>query len=134
MRSHVEFKSTAFPAYPDEDSLVNPHVFGKRLAEFLAAQLTAHDFIVRGIHPEDWGWVINLENLNFPLWIGCGNHEDKSDLFLCFIEPSKPFVRRWLTKIETQNTVERLATALNTILLDSGKVSALRWWDDGALC
>jgi len=34
MRTHVEFTSTAFPAYPGEDQEINSGIFGKRLAEF----------------------------------------------------------------------------------------------------
>jgi hypothetical protein len=39
MKTHLEFTSTAFPAYPGEDKDINPGIFGKRLAEFLAEGL-----------------------------------------------------------------------------------------------
>ena len=31
MKTHLEFTSTAFPAYPGEDKDINPGIFGKRL-------------------------------------------------------------------------------------------------------
>ena len=39
MKTHLEFTSSAFPAYPGEDKQINPGIFGKRLAEFLAENL-----------------------------------------------------------------------------------------------
>lgn len=130
MRSHVEFHSTEFPAYPGEEDEINPGRFGKRLAEFLAEQLPRRGFSVRGIGAEDWGWQIELENAAFPLWIGCGNYEEGENAFLCFIEPSKPVLRKWFKTIETAKVVERVASALEAILLSSGKVSSLKWWTE----
>ena len=88
MRSHFEFVSTAFPAQPGEEDEVNPGRFGKRFAEFIVAELPKYGFLVGAIGAEDWGWMIELENSAFPLWIGCGNYDEKPNGFLCFIEPS----------------------------------------------
>lgn len=130
MRTHVEFASPEFPAYAGEDEEVNPGRFGKRLAEWLAATLPAHGFKVMGIGAEDWGWRIDLENEAFPLWVGCGNYEEFENGFLCFIEPSKPFVGKWLSQVETVPTVERLASALEAALRQRGNLTRLRWWSD----
>ena len=130
MRTHLEFRSPAFPATPGEDEEINPGRYGKRLASYLAAALPSLGFDVLGCNAEDWGWRIDLRNKAFPLWIGCGNYEDFEDGFLCFIEPSRPFVRRWLTKTSTAETVERLASALERALQAHGEVLSLRWWDE----
>jgi hypothetical protein len=68
--------------------------------------------------------------LSGPLWIGCGNYEEFDNGFLCFIEPSKPFVRKWLSKLDTSSTVERLASALEVAVRQRGNVSRLRWRSD----
>jgi hypothetical protein len=128
MRTHVEFISTDFPTYPGEEEEINPGRYGKRLAEFIAAGLPQHGFKVDGLINEDWGWMISLENQAFPLWVGCGNYEEFENGFLCFIEPSKPYVRKWFSKIETQPTTDRLVNALDDILSSSNKISRLRWW------
>ncbi len=131
MKTQIEFKSTAFPPYPDEGEQVNPGRYGKRLAEFLAGELGKRGFDVQGIRSEDWGWAVDLKNEAFPLWVGCGNYEEFADGFLCFIEPSKPTIKKGLfSKIETGSTVERLASALENSLSESGKVSDIRWWAD----
>jgi hypothetical protein len=130
MRTHLEFASTAFPPEHGEDEQVNPGRYGKRLAEFLSEELPRQGFAVLSVYPEDWGWEIALENRDFPLWLGCGNYEQYENGFLCFIDPSRPFVRRLLKKIPTTDTVERLAGALQMILERSGKAQHLRWWTE----
>jgi hypothetical protein len=130
MRTHLEFISTAFSRVLGEDEEINPGRFGMKLAEFLAESLAACGYNVIDKFAEDWGWRIELENHTFPLWVGCGNYEEFENGFLCFIEPSKPLLRRWLSKIDTATTVEKLASAIETALLQSGKVSSLRWWSD----
>lgn len=107
---------------------MNPGRFGKRLAEFLAAQLPTFGFVVGSIGAEDWGWMVEVASAAFPLWIGCGNCDEKSNAFPCFIEPSKPYIRKWLSRIDTTQRVEELAVAMDAILVSSGKVSELRWW------
>ncbi len=131
MRTHVEFRSTAFPAYAGESEEINPGRHGKRLAEFLAAELPKHGFAVRGTGVEDWGCMVELQHDAFPLWVGCGNADDTADEYLCFIEPSKPTVRKWLKTIDTRATVERLAAALDTILREHPDTRDLRWLDEG---
>lgn len=130
MRTHVEFASTEFPPYPGEEEEINPDVFGKRLAKFLAGQLPSHGFAVAGIGVEDWGVQIDIEHSDFALWIGCANYQDFENGFLCFIEPSTPFVRKWFKKIPAKATVEQLASAIENILQTSGKTSRLRWWSE----
>jgi hypothetical protein len=130
MRTHIEFQSSEFPAYPGEEGEINPGRYGKRLAEFLHSALSNLGFETRDIYSEDWGWVVPIHNDAFPLWIGCGNREEFENGFLCFIEPSKPFVRKFFRKIDTTETVERLATALDQVLSKSPGISKLRWWSE----
>lgn len=130
MRTHLEFRSDAFPACPGEDEEINPGRYGKRLAEFIAAELPRKGYRVRDVYAEDWGWVVELDNAEFPLWVGVGNYEEYDDGFLCFIEPSKPFVRRWFRSVPTGGTIERLANAMEQVIRDSGKARDMKWWSD----
>jgi hypothetical protein len=95
MKTHVEFRSTAFPAYAGKDAEINPGRWGRRLAEFLRQKLEEENVQTEPIYCEDWGVALPIKNENFPIWIGCGNYEELEDDFLCFIEPSKPSIRRW---------------------------------------
>lgn len=132
MRTHFEFRSAAFPAYEGESEQINPGRHGKRLAEFLAAELPKHGFPVRTIGVEDWGWMVELQHEEFPLWVGCGNQDDSADEYVCFIEPSKPAVRKWLKTIDTRTTVEQLAAALDGILRAHADTRDFHWLDEAA--
>lgn len=92
-------------------------------------ELIKHGFKVTGLIPEDWGWMVELENEEFPLWVGCGHQNGDDDEFLCFIEPSKPFVRKWLKKIDTTSQVEKLSEALEGILEAAPEIRDIRWME-----
>ena len=68
------------------------------------------------IGPEDWGWMVELVNEEFPLWIGCGHQDGTNDEFLCFIEPSKPVIRKGFKDIDTTVQVGRVSDALAKII------------------
>ena len=126
MRSHLEFRSAEMSDGEPNDSVAT----GETVARLVANALPAHGFVVDDIIAEDWGWCVMIAHDRFPLWIGCGVNPEYSDGHLCFIEPSKPYVRRWFRRIATREVVERLAVALEQIISDSGKAHHMRWWND----
>ncbi len=129
MRTHLEFRSAAFPACEGEDEQVNPGRHGRRLAEFLHEALPKHGVATEDIYAEDWGWAVPVAHKDFAVWVGCGNYEEYPDGYLCFIEPSKPTIRKWVVKkIDTTAVVERVASAVENALAESGNVTDLRWW------
>ena len=129
MKTHVEFRSNAFPPYPGEEDEINPGVWGKRLAEFIHDGLRAQGFDVIEPAAEDWGWMVEIRNDAFPLWIGCGNLDGEPDDFLCFIEPSTPFVRKFLfKKVPTESEIMKVQAALDKLLSSESSVSDVRWW------
>ena len=80
MRTHVDFRSEKFPRYPGEVEGVNHEtIWGKRLAEYLAARLKERGFPVEEPFAEDWGWMVPIRNAAFPLWIGCANYGEERD-------------------------------------------------------
>lgn len=125
MRIGVRFASAAFPAEQGEDG-----VFGKRLAEFFVAQLPAYGFAVKDYYPEDWGWEIVLEHADFPLTLGCRGEQGAD--FLCYLWPDKPFIRRGLLrrKVDTRESVEKLAAAVDAILQGDERIMNIVWVED----
>jgi hypothetical protein len=109
---------------------VNSGRYGKQLASYLAQELPRHGYEVANVAHEDWGWRVDLKHESFPLWIGCGNYEEYEDGFLCFIEPSRPYVRRWFRRINTTEVVEALAQALEHVIACDRSTRQLRWWDE----
>jgi hypothetical protein len=130
VRTHLGFRSDAFPAEPGEQERINPGRWGAALARYLRTELTARGLAGAEPYPEDWGWAVPLDNLDFSLWVGCGNNEEYRDGFHCFIDPRTPFVRKLFRKIDTSVRVENLATALKAALLSHPSVSGLRCWTD----
>lgn len=134
MKTHVEFTSNKFPSYGTEDEGVNVEagIYGKRLAEFLQEQLPLKGIEVACVFPEDWGWTVEIKHdSNYPLWIGCSPYNDTSDDgFMCYVEPSKPTIRRWFKKIDVRQDVGRVAEALDEILQADSEITNIRWWNE----
>lgn len=126
MHSHLAFRSDSLLDATTDDDVP----CGEKVARLLAERLPGQGFDVQRVEPEDWGWRIQVANDAFPLWVGCGHHEEHADDHLCFIEPSKPYVRRWLKRISTSEQVERLATALENVVRTEPGTYDVRWWAD----
>lgn len=128
MLTHVEFVSDKFPAYEDEE--VNPGVFGQRLAEFLSNGLKSKGFRPQEPVMEDWGWIIPIENEEFNLWVGCGNYPEYKNGFLCFIEPYKEKIKKFLFfgTIETKPRITELQKAMNEVLKAEPAIQQLKWF------
>lgn len=128
VNTYVEFKSSKFPPYEKEQEKINPGRWGKRLAEFLSGGLKAKGIDVLDLVAEDWGWRIPVANDDFSLWIGCGNYDEYTDGFLCFIEPGSPFIRRFLKKISTVGKVRILAETIDSVISEEPSIRDIRWW------
>ncbi len=128
MLTHVEFCSDSFAPYPGEEEDINPGRWGKKISEYIYEGLKAQGFNVAEPTPEDWGWKIDVQNDLFPIWIGCGNYDEYPNGFLCFIEPSQPFVRKFiLQKINTEADVQRVQKAMDLVLSNEPSITGIRW-------
>ncbi|MGF6148354.1 hypothetical protein BP50_001481 [Kingella potus DSM 18304] len=130
MQTTVTFRSNAFA--PVENDTVNaPQCYGKKLAQWLAAELPAHGLAVTDCYAEDWGWEIAFANADFPLYLGCGNMDDGGEpAFRCFITPDRPAVRplkRLFRAVDTRPAVGRLAAALDSVLRAHPHISGIEW-------
>jgi hypothetical protein len=131
LKTQVEFRSDKFPPYDGEEEEINPGLWGKRLAEYLQENLPYHGVKVTGIGSEDWGWMVELENDEFPLWIGCGHQSGDNDEFSCFIEQSKSLIRRWFKKIDTSVKVGRVSEALKKVFESDPDIRNIKWTSVG---
>jgi len=131
MKTHVEFRSDKFPPYEGEEEQINPDLWGKRLGEYLKKKLGPEGIETDELIPEDWGWCLPVKNDAFSMWIGCGHYQEYPNGYLCFVEPSKPIIRRLFKKIDTTQQVSRVTKALDKILTSDPEITDLRWWDEG---
>jgi len=131
MKTHVEFRSTAFPPYEGEEDEINPGRYGKRVAELLVRGLRQRGFQPFEPIAADWGWVVPIQNDGFRLWIGCGNYDEYPDGFLCFIEPHQPTIHKFLFigKVNTSVRVIALQKAIDEVLSAEPAIHNKRWWN-----
>jgi hypothetical protein len=145
MITRVEFKSAAFPKYENEDSeTVNPGRWGKRLAEFVRDNLPKHGVGTTDIICEDWGWLVNTNHAEFPVWIGCGTLEEvvesedgadslRSDNsnslteFTLFITAEPSFFQRIFKRVDTTQAVQRTVAALQSLIESTPEIVETSW-------
>jgi hypothetical protein len=127
MKTHAEFRSKKFPPYDGEEELINPGLWGKRLAEYLVQKLSEKGIKTEKIVAEDWGWYIPVQNEEFRLAVCCGHQNGDDDEFLCFTHPSKPVVKKILKSIDATPQLTRLIEALQQILSSDAEITDLVW-------
>ncbi|MFO1484166.1 MAG: hypothetical protein U1F71_12480 [Verrucomicrobiaceae bacterium] len=151
MNTRVEFKSAAFPKYPNEDAeLVNSNCWGKRLAEFVRDSLPKHGIPTEDILCEDWGWLVNVKNPDFPLWIACGVQDEFSDSdedsevedktsqgapaggsgvtqFCVFVTAEPSLIQRWFKRVDTKPAIQKVADGLRRLLESSPDIQDVTW-------
>ncbi len=129
MKSYVEFRSEMFPPYEGEYNEINPGRYGKRLAEFLVKGLRKRQYEAEEPVAEDWGWMIPIRNEEFGLWVGCGNYEEYTNGFLCFIEPHKSFIRKqpFFKRVSTELITGRLRDSIDELLSQQKEIQGVQW-------
>ena len=126
----VRFRSPQFPSH--NSNVEGPNfengVYGKRLAEYFCGRLPSYGFQVADCFAEDWGWMVELKHdRKFPFFVGCGHAEGQDDNYLCFIEPSKPVIRRWFKKMDVRDDILALKNALAKILENDPQIHSIEW-------
>jgi hypothetical protein len=131
MKTQVEFRSSKFPPYEGEEEMINPGLWGKRLAEYLVQKLAERQIKTAEIIAEDWGWYIPMQNEGFRLAICCGHQNGDDDQFLCFTDPSSPIVKKLFKKIDATAQLTRLTDALQQILASDPDIRNIVWTEPG---
>jgi len=129
MKTQVEFRSSKFPPYDDEEEHINPGLWGKRLAEYLAQKLAQHGIETEEMAIEDWGCYLPIRNKGFRLALCCGHQDGDGDQFLVFTEPSTPKVKKFFRTIDATPQLTRLLEALRKILESDSDVRDIVWSD-----
>lgn len=129
MKTQVEFRSSKFPPYEDEEEQINPGLWGKRLAEYLVENLAEKGIETDQIVAEDWGWYIPVRNPEFRLALCCGHQSGDDDQFLCFTDPATPVVKKFFKKIDATPQLTRLTAALQQIFASDPDIKEVVWTD-----
>ncbi len=127
MKTQVEFRSSKFPSYEGEEEQINPGLWGKRLAEYLAQKLAEKGIMTEELVAEDWGWYVPVRNEGFRLALCCGHQNGDDDEFVCFTDPSTPIVKTFLKKIDATAQLTLLTEALQQILASDPEIRDVVW-------
>lgn len=127
MKTHVEFRSTKFPPYEGEEEEINPGLWGKRLAEYLAKELADRGIEADGMAVEDWGCYLPVRNDGFRLALCCGHQNGDDDQFVVFTDPSSPKVKKWFRTVDATPQLTRLLDALQRILDEDPDIHEITW-------
>jgi hypothetical protein len=119
------FKSSLFEIEPGEDDEINPGIYGRQLATWLAVKLRGRRYQVEVIN-EDWGRCVMCLRDPVYLWVGCGNMTSESPqpkppkkegiVWHCFVTCEIPFWKRLFKRINAQPLVEKLTEELSSML------------------
>jgi hypothetical protein len=112
---HV-IRSSAFPVVPGEDTETNPGVFGRSLANYVAAQMRLRGWEVEGVIPEDFGYCVMLSRKPVVLWIGCGNRREKTDEWMAFVVAEGAIPKRVLRMLDPSKEIGRVSEVLGEIM------------------
>lgn len=127
MKTQVEFRSSKFPPYENEQEEINPGLWGKRLAEYLSQKLAQCGIETEAPIAEDWGWYLPVRNEGFRLALCCGHQNGDDDQFVCFTDPATPVVRKFFRKIDATPQLTRLTQALQEILAADPEIRDIVW-------
>ena len=146
MNTRVEFWSSAFPKYENEDEeIINANRWGKRLAEFVRDNLPNYGVATENIICEDWGWLVYTSNDEFPLWIGCGPLDDFSEsgevtgsarvragdssvTAFCLVVTAEPrFFKKLFKRIDTGPPVSKVVKALERMVSARDEFEDIEW-------
>jgi hypothetical protein len=127
METQVEFRSSKFPPYEDEEEQINPGLWGKRLAEYLVQKFADRGIETEEMVAEDWGWYVPVRNEGFRLALCCGHQNGDDDEFVCFTDPSTPIVKKLFKKIDATPQLTRLTEALRQILASDSDIREVVW-------
>lgn len=127
MKTFVEFRSSKFPPYEDEEEQINPGLWGKRFAEYLVQKLAERGIETEDMRAEDWGWYVPVHNEGFQLALCCGHQYGDDEVFICFTDPKTPVVRKLFKKIDATPQLTRLTEALQQILATDPEIKEIAW-------
>jgi len=127
MKTQVEFRSSKFPPYEGEEEEINPGLWGRRLAEYLAKNLADKGIGTEEMIAEDWGYYLPIRNDGFRLALCCGHQDGDEDQFLVFTDPSTPKVRKLFRTIDATPQLTRVLEALREVLDADSEIRDIVW-------
>lgn len=130
LKMYVDCRSDHFPLTKTELEKWDGQIGGELLAKYLSEQFTNYQLAVSGVHDEDWGYYISFSDEDYEnIFIGCNRYEQDDNLFLIFINPSKPIIKKGFFKsVDISKQLNHVSEILEKILSDKAIFFNVRWW------
>ena len=123
---HLLFRSTGFPPEPGEDEETNPGVFGRALAVWLADQLPRRGRTVKGIIPEDFGRLVEVQIPRGRLYIAVSSTDHTATEWRVFAMAEQGFLSRLVRTSVDEQALSKLLADLRSILETAPGITELR--------
>jgi hypothetical protein len=123
---HVTFSSPHFKIEPGEDEATNPGIYGKALAEWMAAQLRRRGIAVEDVFAEDFGWCVMVKRKPIMLWVACANLDDRSTGWQMYIALERGLMAR-LRGVDGRADLEQLRTHYRALVTEIPDVANIAW-------
>jgi hypothetical protein len=127
MNTLVTFQSNKFPPYDGEEDLINPGLWGKRLAEYLVTKLNERGIQTEDIIPEDWGWYIPVKNLGAKMALCCGHQNGEKTDLMVFTDPPTPIIKKLFKRIDISEELDKLVSTVDLILKADQEIKNVQW-------
>jgi hypothetical protein len=127
------FKPTAGELDEQDAEFINPGLFARQAATYLAVRMAEQGTNVRGVTTEDCGCWVEIENPDkYFLAVGVANYDGdtigsfETETHRVFIEPNKTPVSRWFKRIDTEERVMQLLSQVRQILEADGDITEIK--------
>ena len=120
------FESSQFSPEPGEDEETNPGIYGKALAAWLSAQLTAGGYRVKRTCAEDFGRLVQLEDPNFQVYVACASADDTAKEWIVHSFAEGGWLASMLGRGSKEKVVSKVMLDLKEILQASPAIRNLR--------
>lgn len=129
-KTHIDVRSDNFPLTKAELEKWDGQIGGELLAQYLSDQFNYYQLPIAGFHDEDWGYHLSFVDENYKhIFIGCNRYERDDNLFLIFINPATPIIKKnFFKKIDISKQLNHVSEILEKIILNSTIFQNTRWW------
>jgi hypothetical protein len=112
----IHARSSRFAIEPGEDDEINPGIFGRAFAQWLATQLPALGWRVKGCIAEDFGRLVEVEDSKFRLFVACANGQDGEDSWQAYTFAEGGGLLGIFAKSDKQRLADRLLGDVERVL------------------
>jgi hypothetical protein len=122
----IHVRSSRFAIEPGEDEETNPGVFGRAFARWLATQLPALGWRVKGCIAEDFGRLVEVEDPKFRLYVACANGHDGEGTWQAFTFAEGGGLLGMFAKSDKQRVADRLLGDVERLLRSDSSTQDMR--------